>query len=229
MKPRIGPTQRAVLSALADDVVRTPDEIAEAFPALTPTTAYSACYRLTQQQMVAQFDGLRFQLTARGHDIARAVTAEDDLASAELRSEFERQLVAHTDASDPTGCWLWTGGQNGEGYGLTGFRVNGRQVGAHRLSYLLRVGPIPDGHQIDHLCRVRHCLNPAHLEAVTQGENLRRGNSPAMIARRTNICQRGHDLSQPGVAYVRSNGTRVCRPCRALVEGWSKTYGEPVR
>lgn len=70
-------------------------------------------------------------------------------------------------------CWLWTGSRTTKGYGH--LLVDGRFTQAHRLAYELEVGPIASGLVIDHLCRVRHCVNPAHLEPVTNRENLRRG------------------------------------------------------
>lgn len=69
-------------------------------------------------------------------------------------------------------CWLWTGSLTWDGYGL--FRENNRRTGAHRFAYEYHVGPIPAGLQLDHLCRVRNCVNPDHLEPVTASENTRR-------------------------------------------------------
>lgn len=76
----------------------------------------------------------------------------------------------------PGGCWLWQGALNTKGYAVlsVGGR-GGRRHYAHRLSYEIHVGPIPAGLQIDHLCRVRRCVNPAHLEPVTNRENVLRG------------------------------------------------------
>ena len=70
-------------------------------------------------------------------------------------------------------CWIWNGCVR-NGYGL--FRYKEKVIGAHRFSYELLRGPIPKGLQLDHLCRVRNCVNPNHLEPVTQAENLRRGS-----------------------------------------------------
>lgn len=83
---------------------------------------------------------------------------------------------------DPdSGCWLWTGGVGAHGYGRFGF--DRRTVYAHRFAYETMVGPIPDGHVIDHVrargCRYTHCVNPSHLEAVTPEENVARGDSHA--------------------------------------------------
>lgn len=73
------------------------------------------------------------------------------------------------------GCWLWNGSLTYDGYGL--FRANNRATGAHRFAYEYFVGPIPAGLHIDHLCRVRNCVNPDHLEPVTPQENDRRARA----------------------------------------------------
>ena len=70
-------------------------------------------------------------------------------------------------------CWLWRASIRNHGYGR--IKVNGRAEQAHRVAYELLVGPIPEGLTLDHLCRVRLCVNPAHLEPVTQKVNIRRG------------------------------------------------------
>lgn len=72
------------------------------------------------------------------------------------------------------GCWLWIGSTNFGGYGT--YYVSGRAVRAHRFSYELFVGKIPDGLELDHLCRYKSCVNPKHLEPVTHQENVIRGH-----------------------------------------------------
>jgi hypothetical protein len=108
-------------------------------------------------------------------------------------------------------CWIWQRHINDQGYGVVGRR--GR---AHRLMYEEMVGPIPEGLELDHLCRVRACVNPAHLEPVTGAENVRRGNSPSVVTARALRCQRGHDLSSVEAWYVSPSGHRSCKECRRL-------------
>lgn len=82
----------------------------------------------------------------------------------------------------PDGCWIWTANVDRDGYGK--ISVSGIQRMAHRASYEMHVGPIPDGMQIDHLCRKRSCVNHYHLEVVTLAENNRRKSI-------TSRCQHG--------------------------------------
>lgn len=109
----------------------------------------------------------------------------------------------------PADCWLWAGASDKTGYGRV--KVGASIPLVHRFAWESMRGPIPDGLHIDHLCRVRLCVNPDHMEPVSQRENTLRGDSPVAIAHRENRCKRGHDLS---AAYVRSNGSRTCRACQ---------------
>lgn len=116
-------------------------------------------------------------------------------------------VPAHRPELGP--CWLWKVSRT-EGYGS--FRVNGKFVGAHRFAYQMLVGPTPPGLELDHLCRVRHCVNPAHLEPVTHKINALRGMGvPARNARKTR-CKRGHKFT-PENTFVDARGSRVCRQC----------------
>src|SRR5690242_3990108 len=87
-------------------------------------------------------------------------------------------------------CWLWTASVDHDGYGR--FVVDGKTCKAHRIAYTLSIGPIPDGLTIDHLCRNKRCVNPAHLEAVSQKENNHRGTSPSALNIQKTHCIRGH-------------------------------------
>jgi len=114
-----------------------------------------------------------------------------------------------------SGCWEWTACRTKSGYGIIG--AGGRHAYAHRVAYELCVGPIPEGLTLDHLCRNRGCVNPAHLEPVTMRENLRRGDSPVGREARQTHCLRGHPLSGPNLRTDR-RGHRYCRACCAIHE-----------
>lgn len=107
------------------------------------------------------------------------------------------------------GCWEWRHSFTSAGYGK--FRVDDRWLLSHRVSYEINVGPIPDGLQIDHKCRNRKCVNPAHMEPVTQRENILRGDS--MVRPLLERCRRGHELTGDNIATDR-NGERRCLICR---------------
>lgn len=108
-------------------------------------------------------------------------------------------------------CWLWKSGLNVGGYGA--FQVGRGKRAAHRFSYELLVGPIPVGLQLDHLCRVTACVNPAHLEPVTCRENLLRGETwQARNAAKTH-CPQGHPYDAANTV-TEISGSRSCRTCR---------------
>lgn len=116
----------------------------------------------------------------------------------------------------PNGCWLWRGRITNAGYGQIGIREGGRQVtrSAHRISYETFIGPIPEGLVIDHLCRERRCVNPAHMEPVTQRENVMRSPiGPAALNARKTHCPQGHAYDEINT-YWQSNGGRLCRTCQ---------------
>jgi hypothetical protein len=115
-------------------------------------------------------------------------------------------FIKKTDA-----CWNWIGALKENGYGA--FGVNAKSGYAHRFSYEHFHGPIPKGLTIDHLCKNRRCVNPDHLEAVTQRENnLRSDSLSAQCARKTH-CPKGHPYDS--VNTYKCRGRRQCRICRA--------------
>lgn len=106
------------------------------------------------------------------------------------------------------GCWLWVGCKSQRGYGV--IRRNNRLVFAHRVAYEAANGPMPLGSVIDHLCRVHCCVNPSHLEAVSQKTNVLRGDR----AKKLFFCKRGHSLDPSNVYESKQRGGRIGRACR---------------
>lgn len=140
----------------------------------------------------------------------------DQFPSTRVTGHTRLALLVEADAP---GCWPWPGALNKKGYGTIDVVVNGRRYrSAHRFAYEQLVGPIPDGLELDHLCRNPPCVNPAHLEPVTRSENVRRGDK----ARRRNregqpLCINGHvvagDNARPSAQFP---GFLHCRACEAM-------------
>jgi len=123
----------------------------------------------------------------------------------------ERVVVEDRGFTSP--CWIWTRFINYGGYGNARLQPYTTRL-AHRISYMEAVGPIPDGYEVDHLCHVRRCCNPAHLEAVPKLENIRRG-LPALraaaVRRRRPFCKYGHPAAEFG--RIAKGGSRYCSAC----------------
>jgi hypothetical protein len=136
-----------------------------------------------------------------------------------VRTPIER-FEEKVERDPETGCWLWAACRNSAGYGK--FGIDGRVVLAHRFSYEQHVGPIPDGLQLDHLCRVRCCVNPAHLEPVTGSENVRRGKAGEITkvrhAQKTH-CPQGHAYTEDNITPQILSGrwtARCCKTCKRI-------------
>lgn len=140
-----------------------------------------------------------------------------------------------------SGCWRWLGYVDPNGYGRKNLRKHegGGYVYAHRWSYEQMVGPIPEGLTIDHLCRNRGCVNPEHLEPVTRGENVLRGEGPAAQAARKTHCPKGHAYEGENLYVNPNTGHRMCVTCQrndenraernARVQDWRRRNPEKVR
>ena len=126
------------------------------------------------------------------------------------RTSVKQRFDAKWIPEPNTGCWLWTASTRRGGYG--GFWSGGKTVRAHRYAYERWVGPIPDGLELDHLCRNPTCVNPDHLEPVTHRENTLRGETIAAANAAKTHCPQGHPYDERNT-YVYPNGRRNCRTC----------------
>jgi hypothetical protein len=131
---------------------------------------------------------------------------------------MERLEAQHVKLPDAPGCWLWTG-VLANGYGR--IKRGDKRLMAHRVSYELFRGPIPSGLTLDHLCRLRCCVNPWHLESVTMRENMLRGTSPAAQSAKRLVCKIHN------VPFVKRDTDRCkfCRECRnAYARAWEQRH-----
>lgn len=126
-----------------------------------------------------------------------------------LRDRFEAKV-----ARDGSGCWLWNGKVSEKGYGI--IQHERRRLYAHRVGFELFVGSVPNGLELDHLCRVRRCVNPAHLEPVPHVENVARGEAGKPQRDRTH-CKAGHPYDETNT-YTKPDGARGCKECRRAAQ-----------
>jgi hypothetical protein len=138
----------------------------------------------------------------------------DDIPNTPLGSRIRARITVNEH-----GCWIANGSPNTTGYKQ--ISIGGKRRVIHRVLYELLIGPIPSQHVLDHLCRVRACCNPLHVEPVTVYENTLRGKSPtAEYARRTH-CDYGHPFTIANT-YLRNDGGRRCKTCRKQLPHFNK-------
>lgn len=125
------------------------------------------------------------------------------------------RIMARVERVTESGCWVFMGGLTTGGYSHIGVRVAPRQrkqLQGHRVTYEHFRGPIPAGHELDHLCRVKCCVNPAHLQPVLHRENVLRGAGKAADNARKTHCPKGHLYSEHG--FIHHKRKRQCRACK---------------
>jgi len=140
------------------------------------------------------------------------------------RIPFEQRFWQKVDASGgASACWPWTAAIDARGYGS--FSRGPKKVKAHRAAAILAGMDIPDGMMIDHLCKNRRCVNPAHLRVVTPRQNsVENSDSQGAVNAGKTHCHRGHPFVGANV-YVRKNGGRYCRECGAIRSRlWYQTH-----
>lgn len=134
---------------------------------------------------------------------------------------------SNVDKAAENGCWEWTGTVGLSGYARFQSRTTGGRRYAHRVAWEIVRGQIPEGLQIDHLCRNRRCVNPEHLEPVTQRTNVLRGVGPSAKQARQTHCLKGHPFDEVNT-YRDPRGRRKCRRCNADMQAWRRSvYGRP--
>lgn len=145
------------------------------------------------------------------------VAPDESIEIPPLTVEILRNLFAKLQA--PDACWLWTASVRGT-YPQLG--VDGKTYRAHRMFFEWLKEPIPPGYTIDHTCRNRLCVNPAHLKAVTQRVNTLATDSPIALNARKQFCKRGHEFTPENTAYFKNQSGNQSRRCRTCNRGYAK-------
>ena len=132
--------------------------------------------------------------------------------------QLPKRMRTKIRVNEATGCWEWANSKNEQNYGKVWYNKKSRR--AHIVIYELLIEPIPKDLECDHLCRVRHCVNPEHIELVPHKENMLRGHSSEMQTHLTGVCKRGHKIEGDNAQLVHSTYNKErnlvryrCRKC----------------
>lgn len=139
-----------------------------------------------------------------------------------LRERIEQKIIPEP----MSGCWLWMGSIGSHGYAQV--RVKEGTTVVHRILYIEKYGAIPEGLELDHLCRLRCCVNPEHLEPVTRRENIRRGVAPSAKQMRQTHCKKGHLFTKENTQWYKTK-YGVGRKCAACQSAYRETHREEIR
>jgi len=151
----------------------------------------------------------RIETFAGASDADREAWLADRRGGVTATEQIVARFASKIMIDPETDCWYWQGHLSRTGYGE--FWVGHERHTAHRWSYLLFVGPLPDELVLDHLCRNRGCVNPKHVEPVTNGENVLRGEGHSALNARKTHCVRNHPLPDERDG----SGRRICRECKS--------------
>lgn len=179
---------------------------------MTTTCSESECDRASHCRGWCRPHYVKFTRPSRAAGRPRPSPAE------RFWAKVDKNGPVPAERSDLGPCWLWTGATSGNGrYGCFG-ATPGATVRSHRFSFEEANGPLADGDEPDHLCKVTLCVRPTHLEAVTHRENVLRGNSFAAVNAVKTQCINGHPYT-PETTRTMKNGGRQCVACEKSDEG----------
>lgn len=154
--------------------------------------------------------------SAHYYRVRRTGTTHKEQASERILRRVVKQQRSNNPVYVASECWVYQGGIGSAGYGIAG--DGGVSDLAHRVVYRAEVGTIPDGFDIDHLCWVKACVRPSHLEAVTRMENLHRRDRQYGIYSAATHCKSGHPFDEQSTYNFKNGRSRYCRECHRLTE-----------